>query len=296
MDWQIYKKRYHLFIASLGASGILTSVSSFIFKDFPDNLPPNIRKTVGFGLEQVISAAKSAGVLNKSQVETFDKHSGKFEDSETISIYSEIIGPFLFLKASEFAMKKRFNWERLAISQQLIMIFTFFDAFFSDSIRSICEIKPEFLRRDKKISWRKVLELGDFDILLHHLIETYVFKLGWNDIEERLKTLEKEINLKLDIIEDDIKFLHYAEQIRNILVHSGGRVTPEFLRRAGSFAKGSKIGDYVNIDSNFLRKLYSLITNIGGELYLKVSTKFFCISESEARNFFVTSKQNPNIY
>lgn len=241
-------------------------------------------------------AAKNAGVLNKSQIETFNKHSGKFEDSETISIYSDIVGPYLFLlKASEFAAKKRFNWENLAISQQLIMIFTFFDAFFSDSIRSICKIKPEFLRRDKPISWRDVLEQGDFDKIQRQLIEAYVFELGWKDIEEKLKTLEKEINLKLDIIEDDIKFLHYAEQIRNILVHSGGHVTTEFLRKAGSFSKGFKIGDYVNIESSFLRKLYSLITNIGGELYLKVSTKFFGISERDARSFFVTSKYKPNI-
>ncbi len=234
MDWQLYKKRYHLFISSLSASEILTSVNSIMFKDFPDSLPPNIKKAVVFVLEQIILAAKNAGVLNKSQVETFDKHSGKLEDSETISIYSDIIGPYLLLlTASEIAAKKRFNWEKLAISQQLIMIFTFFDAFFSDSIRSICKIKPEFLRRNKHISWRDVLEQGDFDKIQQQLIEVYVFELGWKDIEERLKTLEKEINLRLDIIEDDIKFLHYAEQIRNILVHSGGRVTPEFLRRAG---------------------------------------------------------------
>lgn len=295
MDWQLYKKRYHLFISSLIASKILTSVNSIIFKDFPDNLPQNIRKTIGFGLEQFILAAKNAGILNKSQLETFDKHSGKFEDSETISIYSEIIGPCLFLEASEFAAKKRFNWEKLTISQQLIMIFTFFNAFISDSIRSICEIEPKVLRRDIKISYREVLEQGNFDSLVQHMVGMYVFKLGWKDIEERLKTLEKEFKLRLCIPEDDMKFLRDAEQIRHILVHSGGRVTPEFLRRAGSFAKGLKIGDYVNIDSNFLRKLYSLITNISGELYLKVSTKFFGISESDARNFFVTSEYKPNI-
>lgn len=291
MDWQNYKKRYHFFVASLSASAFLTCFSSVVFKDFPDNLPPNISKAVFFSLEKLLLAFKNAGVLNKSQVDLLDKYSGESVNSETISIYSEIMEPYLALEASEMAMKKRFNWEKLAISRQLIMSFTFFDAFFSDSIRSICEIKPEVLRRDKSISWREVFEQGNFEKIQQHLIEAYVFEFGWKDIEERLKTLDKEINLRLDITEDDIKFLYYAEQIRNILVHSVGRVTSEFLRRAGIFAKGLRIGDYVDIDSNYLRRLYYLILRIGGDLYLKVSTKFFGISKNKAMSFFVISKQ-----
>lgn len=294
MDWQIYKKRYNVFVASLNASEFLTCVSSIIFKDFPVNLPPEILRAVATPIKQLLLWAKSSGTLKKPQLDQLDKYLGKYEDLEIISIYSEIWAPYLMLLMVETEMKDRFQWDKLAISQQLIMIFTFFDSFFSDSIRSICEIKPDILRRDRKISWREVLELGNFDNLLQHLIEAFVFKPSWNNIKKRLKNVEKEINLKLDIPEDDKNFLHKAQQIRHLLVHSGGRVTPEFLRRSGSSAKGLKIGDYVNIDLDYLKKLNYLILKVGSKLFLEVSTKFFGISRKKALKVCWILKYKPN--
>lgn len=83
------------------------------------------------------------------------------------------------------------------------MIFAYFDAFFSDSIREICKLCPNVLCREKKISWLDVLEQGNWDNLLQRLVEDYVFETSF------YKIILSEIHKVESSIEQDLVSISY---------------------------------------------------------------------------------------
>lgn len=274
MDWEMYRKKYYLFLTNLEASWFLTYIGTSLLSDFPKNLPLELKKTIEQPHSEVMSQ------LNKLCEK---KKKNKLDELDIRFKIPELLFHFYQLQSAMPVASIKFQWDHFIRSQQLVMIFSYFDAFFSDSVRVICELYPDILRRNKHISWKDALDQQNN--LYEHLVEAYVHDLGWMNSLERFKVLQKEVALKFDIPKSDLEQIRYAELIRNLIVHTGGRVTPEFLRRAGLDAKGLEIGDFITINYDFIEDISSTTIAVVGDLFKSVSTKFFGISKKKLAEF-----------
>ena len=279
MDWVTYRERYDVFVSSLGATGLLAHVGSAVLDDFPNNLPLGLKISISEDMMKFYSSMKKVDAKGKTKTKllTASFDIDKLEPYGSSNNYkdSELFMSSLWMAMGQLGIKQGFQWDRFLKAQHLVMVFAYFDAFFSDSVMAICELGPEVLRRDKKISWRDALEQGNWDNLIQRLTEDYIFELGMKDVVMRLRCLEEEFSLKLDIPPEDLEAVRYAELVRHLVVHTGGRITPEFLRRAGSVAKGLKIGGFFTIDTEFLKRTSDSILMAGSDLFRVIATKFF---------------------
>lgn len=285
MDWAVYRERYDVFATSLGASGILARVGSAVLKDFPDNLPSDLRDTVRESVTQVLLSARQV----RASDDMATNGAGGATDAEELQVrrssdsdqQSGLVESSLLVALGEAGISGGFEWDSFARAQHVVMVYAHFDAFFSDSVRAVCEIRPDVLRRDRKISWRDILEQGGWDDLLQRLIEDYVFELGHRGIVERLQAFDRQLSLKLGIPEPDLEAIQYGELVRNVLVHTGSRITPEFLRRAGSAGEHLRIGETITVDFDFLDRVANSILIAGSDLFRVVATKFFAVSHKD---------------
>lgn len=286
MDWRIYRERYNIFCASIGGSGVLAHIGFLFLIDFPHNLPLGLREFVCERMTKFLLSMKKVDNNEKLVVSDMKNSFIPKNDQEEALIES-----CLCLALGEQSLTYRFQWDIFSRSQQLVMIFAYFDAFFSDSVIAICNLRPEVLQRKKKqISWKEALDQDNIGNIQQYLTEIYVHELCFNNIPKRLQILKKDISLELNIPPSDLEFIQYAELIRHLIVHTGGRVTPEFLKRARHYDKELKIGDFVKIDSNFLSKVSSCILLLCSDLFYKVSNKFYGISEKELGTFWYRYK------
>ena len=123
-----------------------------------------------------------------------------------------------------------YDFAEVAHSQQLVMGFAHTSAFLADSVRTICTQRPAVLKSDKKIDWKTLIELGDWHCILSQMIEKYVYEFGWDSISDITDSMRKRLGLSIRIEQDIMDRIQAAELLRHLLVHSGGRVSSEYLR------------------------------------------------------------------
>lgn len=301
MEWDEYLRRYNYFGACLGGSGVSSIISLMILNDFPNKLPKELAQYVIKTMDEFFKShakndIRAQEILKKKSTVSISLpfRMDIFPESD---LRQSLIHSSLFLSIGEIAMEQNLDWKNFLTAQNLVMIFAHFDAFFSDSIRAICESKPEILKREKKISWRNALELENQQLLIKHLTEEYVFELCHEDTIKRITILEKELGLKLDIGEKRLESIKNAQLIRNIVVHNGGRINAEFIRKVADGQRKLKIGDIVKIELDVIRRIDRVILFLGCSLFKEVSKKYFGMQEADLNEKIwqmILEEQQPN--
>ena len=139
------------------------------------------------------------------------------------------------------------------------MGFAHTSAFLADSVRTICTQRPAVLKSDKKIDWKTLIELGNWDCILSEMIEQYVYESGWESISDITDSVRKWLGLSIRIEQDTINRIQAAELLRLLLVHSGGRVSSEYLTRSGR--TDLVLGQRIEIGTKIVRPLYLDLRN-----------------------------------
>lgn len=187
--------------------------------------------------------------------------------------------------ASRDESKVNIDFGNSTQTQALAMIIAHLEAFLADSVRTICCVRPEVMKCDKKIDWRTVLELNGWDEIRDHLIEEYVFNFGWGSINDSIEAARKNLGLPLSKIDADVLAdIHAAEQIRNIALHNGGRASAEFLRRTER--EDLSVGDSVPVTGKMIAGAASNALLVASEFCLDVSQVHFGKQREEIKGIW----------
>lgn len=73
--------------------------------------------------------------------------------------------------------------------------------------------------------------------------------------------------------DEEFIFLEDMRNNRNAIVHNGGKVNEEFIKKSKNI--DINIGELLPLDVGILNKVYGSVSALAGELFLEVSKKFF---------------------
>ena len=196
-------------------------------------------------------------------------------ETESTSPYAMDI--LLIYSANFFADSSKpidtIDFERLLYSQSLVMAFAHIDAFMGDSLRTIYQVCPQALSSNKKVDIADILSCGTWQNLIDSLIERYVFEIGWKSVAKRVEFLRDKLGIIIDYPESALELLGRAEEIRNITLHNGGRVSDEYLARTQE--TNVSVGDLVPITYEYVSEVSSEAMFLAGELFVGIAKKFF---------------------
>ena len=87
------------------------------------------------------------------------------------------------------------------------------------------------------------------------------------------------MGLNIEIPNSEFSILEEAENIRNIVVHNGGRISQEYINRTEK--SGLNVGDLIPITAEFMEKVSYISLLLGWDIFVLVSKKFFNIDDSK---------------
>ena len=149
----------------------------------------------------------------------------------------------------------------------VVMLMTFFRAYLQDSLQVLAERKPDLVK-ENKFDWTMVWEVSSIEELRAEV------RLNWADGKldrhgpKKWFALLEDFGAR-DFSDGDIKIAQHLFDIRNRIVHSQGRPTPEYLRN---------YPDHPIEEGRIRVTLSSLKEGIGALGRLALTTEVFVLS------------------
>lgn len=271
-----YKNIYENFVISLNQSITVTKFARHYLDNFPNNLPHDTREA----FERELSK------LAQLTIDSLEESGGEKVDLRLEFPAEDDLAPLVILAFTymNFGIDvEDINFDRITLSQRLIMIFAYLDAFLGDTIRTICTVEPSILKTNKNLTWETIINLGSFDAVFEKMIDEFTFNFGWKNIYEKIEFLSERIGLDISIPEEELRNLLLAENIRHAFIHNGGKITQIFLDKfPGEFE--ASVGDQIPIDDKYIRLLEETVINLGGYIFSSVCEKFYSIDPQNTEN------------
>lgn len=166
-------------------------------------------------------------------------------------------------------LQKSARVDSVANTSLVIGVFSVYDAFLSDLLRYILSSRPDFgVLDEKEIKVAEVFKHETLDELRNHLVDQAVVNIMRESHSTQWTKLSGLFGCKeLEEIDPEGLFVE-ASQRRNLLVHAGGRVSPQYLsevRKAGYSwdTEAPRIGETLNVDRKYLLQTVRVVHNVG---------------------------------
>lgn len=276
-----YKHKYISFKDSLIQTELISLVSSHFFHDFQTQTEESVYKLMTVVKEGLMALNKTS---EETTVETrvtrkellnllSDEYKYSLSFGTLLLIFNSFCDPFNTNKKPVSLSELGQRFCQHARYQALVMVFAHLDAFINDTLRVACYARPQILKKEKKITWEKVLQFQKMEELIEYFTEEYVYEFGYQSVDEQINSLkEKPLKLKLTISNEELKFLRVLEKRRNLIVHNGGVVTQRYIEETND--TNVRVGQVVEISDQELDELFDIAHRLGSDLFLAVSTKF----------------------
>lgn len=287
-DLSSYKGTYLSFVRAIHQTQLVSAVAEYSFRDFPRHLPSAaagaIRELFNQVASALLTAASGAGTkkanrlpntvrVRKMIAENPKGLKSSHDEASQIAMHA------LYLMLAQDLEKKRpagvkvgKQFQILARHQTVAMLYAHVDAFFADTLRLICRVKPEVLRTGKQLTWETVLGFHSIESLVGTLAEQFIYGFGWKTLKERLKFLRDKFGLDPNIPAGQLELLILFEQRRHLIIHNGGVVTAKYV--ADAHDKDANIGRQLLISREEIRSLGHAVMMLGSELCSKVAVQF----------------------
>lgn len=294
MKWEDYRKIFLNYQQTVSETRLISLVTAQILKDFPNNIPKNIMTPAYQTMDKFAEVIQNI-VLSKGESDTDKtKRPSKVKrkknaqlnlPAKAIDAPDQFANEILLVMIAYVGRKEAFrfedlNFERLQSFQALVMHFSNFEGILADSLRAICRVHPEVMRKKKTVEWEEILSLKSWQELIDMITEKFVRELGWQSLEARIDTFRTLFGLEISLTKEDISVLRTVELMRNLIVHNAGKIDLNYIKLEPT--KNLKIGDAVPIDDAYLYHASHTLQVIASEIYLQVSMKYFGKKRSEA--------------
>jgi len=275
MIWNDYHNLYLRYGQNIYRNKVFGQISRNVFNDFPNKVPYRMKRRINKDILRIYKMILHS--LTDDQKLSSSTDNLYTIDNETSSVSGDM---FMMMTLNILLNRNTLDIDFIdfILEQELVMIFTQIDAFLGDTIRVICRNNINIMKsKTKQISWETVIGSYQSNDIITNLIEEYVYSYGWKNIKGASKSLsEQPFNLNLKSIDKDIEYLADAELIRHLFVHSGGRVTRDYLIRSNN--SDLKIGEKISISQNDINKIADSAHVFMGCIFSQVSEKFFNIN------------------
>lgn len=158
-----------------------------------------------------------------------------------------------------------------------IGIISSYDAILSDLLRVIFKQKPEIIfTSDREVKFSELLELQTLEAVRDSIISNEIESVIRNSHHEQFSWMEKKFGMKLreglDVWPD---FIELCER-RNLLTHTGGVVSEQYLRNCEHHGRKSKhqVGDKLEVDIDYLTSAIDIVSEVGYKLIHTMWRKF----------------------
>jgi hypothetical protein len=324
MDWEEYRRRYVTFDLALQQTRIVAAAAASVLRDFPSNLPEELRGAMELARERFLKAvlSEAGDASGKGFVEARQSLDQAAHSAESYVELGSILGT-AHVEAGLDNMDldadpDDIDCELAASVQQLVMSLAHLDAFLADTLFAICETRPAVRHSDQPPDQQLGLETGDWDELAQRLPVTFVEEFMRAAAAKRITAMRKAFGLQLNLPPHVLNDLRFAQNVRNLYVHAGGRVSQEFMRRTkwlqphiGAFdlsafgvatecdddacesddesqptvdPSGWTLGELMPLNLHVADELTRLIQNTAGGVFCAVSVQFFGRPCSELGN------------
>jgi hypothetical protein len=155
----------------------------------------------------------------------------------------------------------------LLLSSLLIAAVSDFEVLFSAIATFYYGMRPESLRAlDSKVSWREIETYASLDDLRTHFIEERVDSLMRDGYDGWVKWLEAQLKIKAEDTALNPHGMYEAFQRRHILVHNGGRVSPQYLAKVNWLNEPPEIGAELKVSREYLNSAIDELIAVGASL------------------------------
>jgi hypothetical protein len=106
-----------------------------------------------------------------------------------------------------------------------------FQLYITNNLRDVFLRRPEVLRSSETVTVLEVLSCNEMSEVVRLLAERKVDSLSYQGFDELLKYLQERIGLNIQCDDSLLATVRQTIEVRNIIVHHGGRVSSLFLKR-----------------------------------------------------------------
>jgi hypothetical protein len=275
--WNQYRTQFQDFTLTLAEAELIAKAAGTALADFPRRLPEDARQGFVTAMYDVGEAlTEVAGSLEDSTTNKISEASVELDDPDSLFL------PFLTItaiRAIQGQPIEQLKFQAALFAQQLITIIAHTEAFLGDTLRAICFARPEIVQTSQKqITYEVALSFPDRDFLFAALVDEYVTsRLRTNSMKGLVAALSKEHGLLFELDPQMIATMTLGEQVRHLLVHNGGRVDHQFIRRTG--ASSVQPDERYPLDEKLVREVKGACENATQEVFAVVAKKYFGIED-----------------
>lgn len=148
-----------------------------------------------------------------------------------------------------------------------------FEVLFSQVVGMYFSLRPQALSsRELQFSWDDIQQFDSIDELRSFHADRQVEQLMWKGFEEWMEWLEKKLKIKLSEIAMDSDVVKEVFQRRHVIIHNGGHVSRQYLKKAPSAPSTLKIGDKLHVTKEYLESSLDQLFTLG---VMMLSAAFF---------------------
>jgi hypothetical protein len=168
---------------------------------------------------------------------------------------------------------------RIANNMMLIYLTTLFEGYLVDSARAVLESVLNRLRypsvpRRERMAWSE-----SANDLMVRLVRRQITDLGFRSFQAKMRFVERTLGVDLRAAPSTPADIGELYATRNLLVHSGGAVTPQYV----SAVRGTRlsVGERREVDDGYLRAAITTVQTTGEYLSSTLVSRYAGVSPGE---------------
>ncbi|OAA91463.1 hypothetical protein [Clostridium ljungdahlii] len=289
MNWDEYKKILSYYIEYIYNAKLLTYYSIPLFENFPVNFPDEIKiPIINEMMVSTDSLLNMAGTSESGGLHVLDKRNSYFTNTYYILLNTLIN----FGRIKEESCEDIFNFKNIILYQALVTNYSRIDAFYNDTIKSICKICPQIalnliddekgkndISNIKSMTWKQIIEYGNYENIVQTIIDEFSYRLGLKSISKRVTFLKEKLKLNIDINNDELKIITKGEKYRHCIIHRGGIADKKLTEEVND--KKLVEGKELPIDFLLLDNVFSVSEKLILSIFKEVSIKYFGKSKDD---------------
>lgn len=278
MNLQEYNRITSEHIAYIRRMKIYVYYSSMFFEKFPSKLDEKYKKEWLDGIDEVIRALQKIKSGEEKQI--------TIPVSGLTSDMIELIMLTFNEDNNLNHIKEVMDFNEIIFYQALVMNYARIDAFFNDSIRSICEKQPGIMINqiddkvpknegvnEKNIAWKEIINLGSYDNIIDYIVSDFIYKLGLKSIKDRITFLNDKLKINISKEKVNLDLIYEGEQYRHSIVHKGGVVDKKLLTTLNN--EELKEGNKIKIDKEYVLNIFKASENLIRCIAYEFKQKYF---------------------
>jgi hypothetical protein len=292
MDWESYKTIYY----ENAISSYLDMYLCILYTapDYAETIKKVVDSLLDFKKSSKIRNPKNSNELTWLMEKLNNMDTGVIKKIKETYNNPNVIYYMFYIdifKSITNSYKTAPDLDRTFISRELIMHFAYFVAFLSDSLRAICNTRPEVLKNSENtFNWEQIITCGSWEKILNKMTEDFIYDFGFLSIKKCINKIRNKFGILKQVPEEDIIVLEEASYVRNLLVHNGGRINLDYINKTGR--KDFKIGALFPINIEYIETVFKTMQFLSNDLFFEISKKFFKKEEKDCGYRFIRMKQN----